>query len=201
MLTGQTGLPIDYQLQHPKHEFLAYVTAQHGLMLHGTHQQGLRKLHLPKTLPGGLDDFGNQMAVYGTTDSILAMYYAILDRSKLRGNDNGFYYAEDIDSTQQAFYELAVDAEALPKRPWCEGAVYLVAGDTFVPDPKYGDELVVQYTSREDVQILGELRLSPGDLATLRDSRQFNAHRVANRYVHIDVQRIDHEGMSHVCAG
>ena len=76
--------------------------------------------------------FGQQRAVFATSDPIWAMFYAIVDRRRHRLTlNNGCLLLED---TGDAYY-FSVSRKALPQRPWRTGYLYLLPADSFVEQP------------------------------------------------------------------
>ena len=71
-------------------------------------------------------------AVYGTHDGLWAMFFAIVDRGRLKGSiRNGVMYLHNRAGEALAVYNFSVNQAQLAERPWTEGALYLLPRENF----------------------------------------------------------------------
>jgi hypothetical protein len=112
-------------------QFLCSLAARRRIAFHGTGDPGI-ELFEPRE-PVDFAPFGQQSAVFATSDPIWAMFYAIVDRARHSLTlNNGCLVLED---TGDAYYYFSVSRQALPLRPWRTGYLYLLPADTFVEQP------------------------------------------------------------------
>ena len=109
------------------------------------------------------------------------MFYAIVDRGhhELTLN-NGCLVLED---TGDAYYYFSVSRQALPRRPWRTGYVYLLPADTFVEQPGgvYAGRPahVPQLASPVAVTPFARLRVAPRSFPFLGRIRGHDDERLA----------------------
>jgi hypothetical protein len=112
-------------------QFLCSVAARRRIAFHGTGDTQIERFE-PRE-PVDFAPFGQQKAVFATSDPIWAMFYAIVDRVRHRLTlNNGCLLLED---TGEAYYYFSVSQNALGLRPWRTGSLYLLSADTFVEQP------------------------------------------------------------------
>lgn len=71
---------IDYHFPIPKWQFLCHLADRHGVILHGT---GDPHIQVFEPRPShDLTEFGAQTTVYSASDSLWALFFAILDRAR-----------------------------------------------------------------------------------------------------------------------
>ena len=132
---GSMGLvDVDELLQETRvarWRFLCSLAARRRIAFHGTGDPGIERFE-PRE-PVDFAPFGQQSAVFATSDPIWAMFYAIVDRARHSLTlNNGCLVLED---TGDAYYYFSVSRQALPLRPWRTGYLYLLPADTFVEQP------------------------------------------------------------------
>ena len=82
---------IRYDLPYPKYEFLNYLCDEKGLVGHGSSRSDLITLE-PVRCSEDVSEFGNRRQVFSSADGIWAMWFVILDKTKLRfGTINGCF--------------------------------------------------------------------------------------------------------------
>ena len=129
--------------------------------------------------------FGDQKAVFATSDPVWAMFYAIVDRDRYEITlNNGCILV--LDSNGRAgtpHYYFSISRYALKERPWREGYVYFLPADTFVEQPagEYGGNTarVPQLASAVPVTPFARLRVVPGDFPFLAQIRGHEDERLA----------------------
>ncbi len=145
-----SGQPIGYTLVAPKWQFLTHVAERRGLVLHGSGNPHIERLEPRQS--DDVDRFGNQAAVYGASEGIWPMFFAILDRERFPTGllVNGCTY---VAGEPDPFYFFSISRAALDQRPWRQGTVYLL--------PAAGFE-------RQPPMSLGDVRISTGQVASHR---------------------------------
>jgi hypothetical protein len=112
-------------------QFLCGLAARRRIAFHGTGTPNIERFE-PRE-PIDYAPFGRQKAVFATSDPIWAMFYAVVDRIRHALTlNNGCLVLED---TGEAYYYFSVSRDALPRRPWRTGYLYLLPAETFVEQP------------------------------------------------------------------
>jgi hypothetical protein len=169
------GCPtIPYSLPYPRWQFLCYLGDQLHLALHGSADNGIAMFEPRQS--NDLEEFGNQKAVYAASDGLWAMFFAIIDRSRMDSITNACIRLEvPIGNMQDPLYVFSISQSALPQKPWRSGTVYLLPRETFITQPpkKFGPAKVhiAQLASFVPVQPLAKLSVSPEDFPFLADIR------------------------------
>jgi hypothetical protein len=159
-------------------KFLCGVAERRQFAYHGTGDPAIQTFE-PRR-PIDYAPFGDQEAVFATSDPIWAMFYAIVDRTRYQTTiNNGCIIFED----GPPHYYFSVGCAALEKRPWRTGYVYLLRADTFVEQEAGpyagGTARVPQLASPVPVQPLARLEVSPEDFPFLADIRGHDDERLA----------------------
>jgi hypothetical protein len=164
-------------------QLLAGVAERRRTAFHGTGNDGIESFE-PRR-PIDFAPFGDQQAVFATSDPIWAMFYAIVDRDRYEITlNNGCIFVLDSDGEAGVpHYYFSISRDALQKRPWRNGYVYLLPADTFVEQPpgEYGGHTarVPQLASPVAVTPLARLRIAPGDFPFLEQIRGHEDDRLA----------------------
>jgi hypothetical protein len=131
-----------------------------------------------------LNEFGNQKAVYASSDGVWAMFFAIVDRVgygmtitnaciRLKAPD------EKIDGP---FYYFSLSQQFLHQKPWKGGTIYLLPPGPFMIQPpmQFGEYevLIAQLASLEEVHPLARLPVTPDDFPFLAEIRGHDDNRL-----------------------
>jgi len=112
-------------------QFLCTLSSRRRIAFHGTGDPEIERFE-PRE-PVDFAPFGQQQAVFATSDPIWAMFYAIVDRGGHRLTlNNGCLMLEE---SGEAYYYFSVSRGALPLRPWRAGYLYLLPAASFVEQP------------------------------------------------------------------
>jgi len=164
------GAEIEYALPYPRHEFLMYLTGRDALIFHGSNNQEIDEF-VPLRQSFELRDptgRGNLPAVYGTHDALWAMWFAILDKSRMKGStQNGVMDFHNPAGETLSVYLFSISAEAVPLRPFKEGMLYFLPRDTFRQLEMAGGVPANEWASAEPVVPLAKLRIRPADFPFL----------------------------------
>jgi len=174
---------IDYNFPAPKWQFLCYLADHHGVVLHGT---GDSYIQVFEPRPSNdLSEFGAQTAVYAAGDGLWAMFFAILDRSHfpITTSNACIRLVDEAGQVSEPRYVFSISETALSQRPWREGVVYLLPGDTFVNQPplQFGpyEVRIPQLASLVPVRPFARLEVEPEDFPLLKDIRGLDDTRLA----------------------
>ena len=177
------GCPaIEYTLPQPKWQFLCHAADHHGLAVHGSGNPNIERFE-PRQ-PSDLTDFGNQKAVYAASDGLWAMFFAVVDRERVRSITNACVtLADPAGALHGPYYVFSVSQAALPNRPWRSGTVYLLPRKPFVTQPPipFGENQVhiAQLASFEPLEPLAKLTVAPEDFPFLAQIRGHDDERLA----------------------
>jgi hypothetical protein len=156
VFTGFSGGPAAYTLPYPKHEFTRWLTAEKGLLLHGSNRRGLRQLE-----PRHQTNYRGKPveAVFASSDGIWPFFFATLNYQNpglsVARNASLFLCGEK-------YYYFSVSQAALGADLWTEGSVYLLSPDGFASqDP--GGIWRQEWASSSPVVPLAELPVTAED--------------------------------------
>lgn len=126
-----SGGGFHYDLPYPKTAFTRWLTAEKGVLLHGSNHAGLEQL-----IPRKQTNFSGKPveAVFASSDGIWPLYFALLDyqNPNLFSTRNGCF---SLDGDR--YYLFCVNQEAFASPLWTSGWVYLLPPDGFVSqDPE-----------------------------------------------------------------
>jgi hypothetical protein len=164
-------------------QFLAGVADRYPMAFHGTGDPHIASFE-PRE-PVDFAPFGNQKAVFATSDPIWAMFYAVVDRDRYPLTlNNGCIVLLDAEGGADATsYYFSVSRWALPQRPWRTGHLYLLPRESFVEQPAgtYAGHAarVPQLASPVVVAPFARLEVAPGDFPFLAHVRGHDDERLA----------------------
>ena len=183
------NLPLDVNELLGRHEdveaweFLSKVGERRRIAFHGTGAADIESFE-PRQ-PIDFAPFGDQKAVFATSDPIWAMFYAIVDRDRyeLTLNNGCILVLDSTGRPGTPHYYFSITRDALEERPWRDGYVYFLPANTFVEQPagEYGGHTarVPQLASPVPVTPFARLRVAPGDFPFLAQIRGHEDHRLA----------------------
>ena len=187
--TQTTDLPLDVNELLRRHQevepwkFLCAVAERRRIAFHGTGDPSIESFE-PRQ-PVDLAPFGDQKAVFATSDPVWAMFYAIVDRDRyVITLNNGCISILDPEGRPGVpHYYFSISRAALAQRPWRTGYVYLLPADTFVgQEPgEYGGVTarVPQLASPVPVAPLARVRIEADDFPFLAQIRGHEDERLA----------------------
>jgi hypothetical protein len=131
-----SGAQVDYQLAHPKWQFLSYLCQSRNLVLHGSQNMGFGEVEPRKA--NDIKAFSDQDAIYATTDGIWVIFFAIIDRKKF-GQLSLLNSCLEIhvhpDQRIGPLYFFSITHSAYLQAPWCDGMVYILPRNDFEQEP------------------------------------------------------------------
>jgi hypothetical protein len=167
----------------PLWEFLCGVAARREIAFHGTGDPNIESFEPRK--PIDFAPFGDQKAVFATSDPIWAMFFAIVDRDRYQLSlTNGCIVLTDSDGRRGLpHYFFSVSREALPQRPWRTGYLYFLPAESFVEQPggpfAGHTARVPQLASPVAVEPFARVEVAPDDFPFLPHVRGHDDERLA----------------------
>ena len=166
---------IDYDLPWPRWQFVSHVVESRRLIAHGS-QNGTIEQFEPRQSHDA-HPFGNRKAVYGASDGLWAMYYAVLDRAShpmLLLNSAMRVELED-GALSDPFYYFSISRPALDARAFRPGTLYFLPGETFEAMPPLSVDgqraHIPQWASLVAVAPLARIAIAPQDFPFLDQVR------------------------------
>ncbi len=178
---SQPGLTINYRLDIPRWKFLCWLAETKDVLLHGSNVETLRTLE-PRR-PRDTSEFGGQEAVFGSSDGVWAMFFAVADRSVATSLVNACF-STNRDGQNSYYYYFSVNDDALKKGAWRDGTVYILPRATFqreapVEGADPGSEH--QWASPESVSPVASMHVQPRDFPLLAEVRGHDRDEVIAR--------------------
>lgn len=172
---------IQFTLPWSKWQFLCHLADHHDIALHGSGNPHIT-LFEPRQ-SNDLNEFGNQKAIYAASDGLWAMFFAIVDRDRVRSVTNACVrLADETQTLHGPYYVFSVSQSALPDQPWRAGTVYLLPRKTFTNQPSiaFGSYQVhiAQLASFVPLQPLAKLTVTPDDFPFLSQIRGHDDERL-----------------------
>ena len=166
---------VDYQLPSPKVDFLNYLCDWRGLVAHGSTLPDLPVLQ-PVRLTKDLSEFGNRQQIFCTPDGIWALWFAILDKSKIHVTENGCVRV-GTGQKRAKYYHFDLPAASKGDPPFTNGMVYIANAEDFPHHRSYPlldwlDAEIEEWGSVKPVIPLAKLQVGPEDFPYL-DKVQF----------------------------
>jgi hypothetical protein len=164
-------------------QFLCGLAERRRIAFHGTGDPNIESFEPRK--PIDFAPFGDQEAVFSTSDPIWAMFYAIVDRDRYRVTlNNGCILLTDSDGRRGVpYYYFSITRGALEQRPFRTGYVYFLPPQSFVEQPStmYAGHAarVPQLASPVAVRPFARLRVAPTDFPFLAQIRGHDDDRLA----------------------
>lgn len=147
---------------YSKERFVRYIAAAENVLLHGSNHPEIDELLTKQqTLYNGI----MTEAVFATSDGIWAMFYAVLDRVKLKIN---FRNGCVVSLRNKRFYFFSLTRETFEdtNHPWRSGTIYLLSKDTF-NGPEQKAAAFDEWTSCTSVKPLARIHVEPSDFIFL----------------------------------
>jgi hypothetical protein len=164
---------IDYDLPYPKADFLNALCDHRGLVAHGSRNPGLEVLHpIRETTDAG--GFGSRELAFASPDAMWAMWFAILDKSRMGGvTKNACIGVRVLRRRTYKLYYFALPEHVLSDGgPFGPGTVYLLPAEAF-PERDISLNLgfarlsIEQWGSSEPVTPVARLSVASSDFPYL----------------------------------
>lgn len=167
---GEFAVPAPYRA----FEFVLWLMGEGDYIFHGSSRTDI-ELFEPRRDSVELMDYGghgNLGAVYGTHDGLWAMFFAVIDRTRIAGSiRNGVATYRSWSTGEEVdFYHFSVSDRSLPGHPFTPGGLYILPRDTFNRIPLGPDgPLTNEWGSSVPVHPIAMLRVEPEDFPFLDD--------------------------------
>jgi hypothetical protein len=170
ILACSDGGAVAYNLPYPKNEFVQYAMAQDVFIFHGSNNRAIEVFTPTRTSIELYDrsGIGNQQAVYGTHDGLWSMFFAVVDRARLRGSiRNGVMYFHNRAGEQLAVYNFSINQEQLAEKPYTAGVLYFLPRSLFKRQMLSEHAYANEWTCPSEVRPLARLDVDPEDFPFL----------------------------------
>lgn len=173
-LAGSPSAALRYDLPYPKSEFLTYACDWRGFVAHGSPLGGLETLE-PIRKSSDTSEFGNRQQIFASPDALWAMWFAILDKEKVRQTRNGCV-RQGSGSGRVKYYHFELPAANRVDPPFAAGTIYLARAADF-PDKRpfalldWFNAEIEEWGSTRPVAPLTRLAVSPQDFPYLDQVR------------------------------
>lgn len=171
ILENRDGRTLQLGDRWPKWRFVEWLSRQGHFIFHGSPLADLdsfvpRRNSVEIMDQGGT---GNRAAVYGTPFGLWAMWFAVIDRSKLKGSiRNGVMSWPDRSGNPVDLYRFTVHTDFVGGDIWRSGTLYLFARADFEPIPFYpGGPASNEWASTSELKPLARLTIDPADFPFL----------------------------------
>jgi hypothetical protein len=151
--------------EYPTHALVQWLEAREEFIFHGSNRVDIYEFR-PRRESLEIQDVGgrgNLEAVYGTHEGLWAMFFAIVDRSKIRGsirNGVGTYSSGPGETIH--LYQFSIEKESLAARPFCPGTLYVLSRESFDRIPLYpGGPLTNEWACFDPVTPLARIPVKP----------------------------------------
>lgn len=170
---SRDGRTLEWHHPWPKWHFVEWLSRQGLFIFHGSPIADLDSF-LPRRNSVEVMDqggTGNRAAVYGTPFGLWAMWFAVIDRSKLKGTiRNGVMTWPDRSSRPVDLYRFTVHKDFVGGDIWRTGTLYLLSRADFEPIPFYpGGPFSNEWASTSELKPLARLTVDPADFPFLDD--------------------------------
>ena len=153
--------------ERPRWRFVEWLTQQDRVIFHGSPRADIEVFRPVRTSVELMDHAGtgNLAAVYGTSHGLWAMWFAVLERSRLRGSiRNGVLRWTDPSASALDVYHFSVHHEYVGGDIWHSGTLYLLSRRSFRPNALFpGGPPSAEWASLEAVEPMKRLAVDPGD--------------------------------------
>jgi hypothetical protein len=158
---------LELAAKRPRWRFVEWLTRQQSVIFHGSPKEDIEVFRPVRSSVELMDHAGkgNLAAVYGTPFGLWAMWFAVLDRSLLRGSiRNGVTRWTDREGRALDLYHFSVDHSHVGGDIWRTGTLYLLPRDSFRPSPYFpGGPDSNEWASPEDMRPLKRIAVEPED--------------------------------------
>ena len=147
----------------PRLDFLRWLAQNRPVVFHGSPRDDLLELSTERRSRDATA-WGNQQAVYASTDPVWAIYFACLRRDRgWTGTKNGSMGVAGGSLYPRRYFFLHNRGSASPER-FGPGSLYLLSPTTFVADDPLASAIdTAHLVSREPVRPFARLDVTPDD--------------------------------------
>jgi hypothetical protein len=157
--------------ERPRWRFVEWLTCEARVIFHGSPKPDIEVFRPVRSSVELMDQrgTGNLAAVYGTSYGLWAMWFAVLDRSRLQGSiRNGVIRWTDRSGRPLDVYHFSVHHEHVGGDIWHPGTLYLLPRRSFRPNSFLpGGPPTGEWASPEEVEPLKRVAVDPDDFPFL----------------------------------
>lgn len=147
-------------------EFLRWLAERRPVLFHGSGRDDLDVLE-PIRLSRDTTEFGDQQAVFATSDPVWAIYFAVLRRHKPFGTRNGSLGIAD-EQVYPRWYHFSIRRPLDTATRFGPGSLYVLPRAPFIAEPAYrGVFDTAQWVSPSPVRPLVRIDVTPNDFPFL----------------------------------
>ncbi|MDB5506878.1 MAG: hypothetical protein JWR75_1516 [Devosia sp.] len=175
MAMASDGAEFKYEAPAPLWQFLSYLTDTKAVLLHGSGDGSIAEFE-PR-LSDDVEAFGDRKAVYAASDGLWPLYFAVLDRPKIRMSilNSSMRIRPTGGIWSEPFYFFSISDTALAQRPYRRGTIYLLPRESFeqqapINRPEH-DIQIAQWASLVPIRPLARLSVGPEDFPLLDQIR------------------------------
>ncbi len=155
--------------------FLSYITDCTELLVHGSPTRGIDILK-PIRRSRDVDPTGYEDQLLAASDGLRAMWFAILDKSRMGGlTCNYSTTATDDRGNRYTLYLFSVGTSAVDEFPFAKGMMYVLPRESFTSISG------VEWATRESVKPLMRLPVEPEDFPYLEFVKGVDPERMIQR--------------------
>lgn len=167
ILENRDGRSLVWDHPWPKWRFIEWLSRRGQFIFHGSPLADLDSF-LPRRNSVEIMDqggTGNRAAVYGTPFGLWAMWFAVIDRPKLKGSiRNGAMTWPDRSGNPVDLYRFTVHKDFVGSNIWRTGTLYLFSQSDFEPISFYpGGPASNEWASTSELKPLARLTIDPPD--------------------------------------
>lgn len=162
---------VEWNLPWPKWRFVEWLRREDSAIFHGSPKPDINLFTPIRNSVEIMDQggSGNLAAVYGTPFGLWAMWFAVLDRSKLKGSiRNGVMRWADRSGRAIDLYQFSVHHDLVGTDIWRRGTLYLLPRTPFRANPYFpGGPDANEWASPTEVRPMKRIAVDPGDFPFL----------------------------------
>ena len=165
---------IDYDLPWPRWQFICHIADTRPVIVHGSQDSGIEVFEPRKS--NDAHPFGDRKAIFGASDGLWSMYYAILDRATHPMLlVNGAMRLEENGVMSEPCYFFSISRPALEARAFKPGMLYFLPREGFerMPAETFGNTRVhiPQWAKLEPARPIARIPVAPEDFPLLDQIR------------------------------
>lgn len=150
----------------PRVEFLRWLAERRRVLFHGSGRDDLEALN-PIRLSRDTTEFGDQQAVFATSDPVWAIYFAVLRRHRPFGTRNGSLGIAG-GQVYPRWYHFSIRRPLDTATRFGPGSLYVLPRAPFTAEPPYrGVFDTAQWVSPSPVRPLARIDVTPNDFPFL----------------------------------
>jgi hypothetical protein len=171
ILANRDGRTLEWHHRWPKWRFVEWLSRRSQFIFHGSPLADIDSFFPRRNSVEIMDHggTGNRAAVYGTPFGLWAMWFAVIDRPRLKGSiRNGVMSWPDSSGNPVDLYRFTVHKDFVGSDIWRTGTLYLLSRADFEPIPFYpGGPDSNEWAATSELKPLARLTIDPADFPFL----------------------------------